>query len=235
MSPPHGNPNNSSNIVKDQIQRVIRNQEAEQGVRFLYACESGSRAWGFASLDSDYDLRFIYAHGIDCHLQPSPQRVARQSRGVLGNRRLPERAKRLIPDYFNPRKAIHHYLSMGRNTAAANFNGRRIKIKKLFYILRPLFACHWVQQKQAMPPTLFQTMLDAKLVSSGVLDVVQAIQERKAEAKEAHVIEAPENVYNWIEQSIRHFETIEDNFPASENSPGWQPLNAIMLKWTPTR
>jgi uncharacterized protein len=34
----------------------------EEGVRVLYAAESGSRAWGFASPDSDYDVRFIFAH-----------------------------------------------------------------------------------------------------------------------------------------------------------------------------
>jgi hypothetical protein len=36
--------------------------EARENVRIVYACESGSRAWGFPSSDSDYDVRFIYLH-----------------------------------------------------------------------------------------------------------------------------------------------------------------------------
>ena len=33
----------------------------DQGVRILFAIESGSRAWGFPSADSDYDVRFVHA------------------------------------------------------------------------------------------------------------------------------------------------------------------------------
>lgn len=42
--------------------------EQRESVRILYACESGSRAWGFASPDSDYDARFIYVHPRDWYL-----------------------------------------------------------------------------------------------------------------------------------------------------------------------
>ncbi len=50
------------------IQEKIREIEVSQGVRILYACESGSRAWGFASANSDYDVRFIYVHPSDWYL-----------------------------------------------------------------------------------------------------------------------------------------------------------------------
>lgn len=40
----------------------------------LYACESGSRAWGFPSADSDYDVRFIYAHPAEWYLSIQDRR-----------------------------------------------------------------------------------------------------------------------------------------------------------------
>jgi len=48
--------------VAPAIAEALRHIEASERVRVLYACESGSRAWGFPSPDSDYDVRLIYCH-----------------------------------------------------------------------------------------------------------------------------------------------------------------------------
>lgn len=46
--------------MRELIVRKLRQIEKDYNVRVLLAVESGSRAWGFASPDSDYDVRFIY-------------------------------------------------------------------------------------------------------------------------------------------------------------------------------
>ncbi|GAB4447274.1 MAG: nucleotidyltransferase domain-containing protein [Anaerolineae bacterium] len=51
-----------------EIIRRLQQLEVEQGVKILYACESGSRAWGFPSADSDYDVRFFYLHPPEWYL-----------------------------------------------------------------------------------------------------------------------------------------------------------------------
>ena len=43
-----------------KINEKLKEIEEKEGVKILLAVESGSRAWGFASPDSDYDVRFIY-------------------------------------------------------------------------------------------------------------------------------------------------------------------------------
>ncbi|SHM53219.1 nucleotidyltransferase domain-containing protein [Chitinophaga sp. CF418] len=54
--------------MNDIIIEKLLTIEKEKNVKILYACESGSRAWGFASPDSDYDVRFIYAQPADNYL-----------------------------------------------------------------------------------------------------------------------------------------------------------------------
>jgi predicted nucleotidyltransferase len=52
-----------------RILAALQTIEEENQVRILYACESGSRAWEFASPDSDYDVRFLYARPVEAYLK----------------------------------------------------------------------------------------------------------------------------------------------------------------------
>ncbi len=60
--------------VEGLVQRELDGIEREKGVCILHAVESGSRAWGFASPDSDYDVRFIYLSPLERYLSLRPAR-----------------------------------------------------------------------------------------------------------------------------------------------------------------
>jgi uncharacterized protein len=54
--------------METKIKNKLKEIEQLHGVKILYACETGSRAWGFPSPDSDYDVRMIYVHNLDWYL-----------------------------------------------------------------------------------------------------------------------------------------------------------------------
>lgn len=56
--------------ITDELAQIEREQE----VTILWAIESGSRAWGFPSPDSDFDARFIYVHRPEWYLSIAPSR-----------------------------------------------------------------------------------------------------------------------------------------------------------------
>ena len=62
------------NEVFQRVRDALAQVESEHNVRVLYACESGSRAWDFASRDSDYDVRFLYVHQPDWYLSVEDHR-----------------------------------------------------------------------------------------------------------------------------------------------------------------
>ena len=63
-----------ASAMRAQILDCLRQIETDHDVKVLFACESGSRGWGFASPDSDYDVRFIYVNRLSWYLTVEPGR-----------------------------------------------------------------------------------------------------------------------------------------------------------------
>jgi predicted nucleotidyltransferase len=57
--------------MENRIYEYLEKLEREKDIEILLACETGSRAWGFPSPDSDYDVRIIYRHKTDWYLSLS--------------------------------------------------------------------------------------------------------------------------------------------------------------------
>ena len=66
---PHADPDPEEATMRGAITVALAQIEQEHAVRVLYAVESGSRVWGFASANSDWDIRFLYVRPRAAYLQ----------------------------------------------------------------------------------------------------------------------------------------------------------------------
>lgn len=176
-------------LIIEELQRI----EREEQVRILYACESGSRAWGFPSKDSDYDVRFIYIRPVAWYLSIFEKRdvierpisdqldingwdlkkalgLFRKSNPPLlewlqspivymENLSIAEQIRSLSPLAFSPQSCMHHYLHMAKGNYRMYLQGETVRLKKYFYVLRPILACEWIEKFNEMPPIEFQTLV----------------------------------------------------------------------------
>ena len=65
-------------LVDGYVRNIILNElkelEKKANIKILFAVESGSRAWGFESKDSDYDVRFVYVRPLEWYMSISKRK-----------------------------------------------------------------------------------------------------------------------------------------------------------------
>ncbi|MFP5110296.1 nucleotidyltransferase domain-containing protein [Neobacillus sp. C211] len=95
-----------------------------------------------------------------------------------------DQMKELSKTIFAPHSCLHHYLNMASNNFREYLQGDDVKIKKYFYVLRPVLAAKWIEQFNKFPPLEFSTLLE-KLVPDGELkQEIHILLKRKMHGEE---------------------------------------------------
>ena len=69
----------------------------------------------------------------------------------------------MINKYFVAKSGLYHYLSTAKSNYREYLKGEIVRLKKYFYVLRPLLACKWIYSKNTPPPILFSQLMDSIL------------------------------------------------------------------------
>lgn len=250
------------NIFKTITKRLVEIEE-EHDVHILYAIESGSRAWGFESTDSDYDVRFVYKHKLDWYLNVLPKRDVieypiidildysgwdlRKSLFLLNKSnpvlfewlRSPiiyrkdeaffKEITELAKSYFSPISTIYHYLHMAEGNYKEYLKAEQVKIKKYFYVLRPLLACCWVEKNNTFPPMEFAILLEDAKPNQVVQDRVIELLRRKKAGVELGLEPKVQILNDYIEGLIQHFNEKVQFFDANDK-PDSSLLDAALAR-----
>ena len=247
--------------MEDIIREKLCEIEEQENVTILLAVESGSRAWGFASPDSDYDVRFLYVRPKEYYLRLQKRRdvieymlddvldingwdidkTLRLMRGsnptllewlsspiVYAEHPFASRLREASRDYFLSKPGLHHYLSMAAGNYREYLKGDSVRLKKYFYVLRPLLACRYILEHGTPPPMLFDTLLRSQM-DEALISVVERLAEQKRQTPELGEGPRAEALNDFIEAELPVLEARISRLP-DRPKLGWEPLNALFIE-----
>lgn len=225
--------------MKEKIISELKRIEQEEQVKILFAVESGSRAWGFPSKDSDYDVRFVYIHPTEWYLSIDEKRdvieypindlldisgwdirkalhLYRKSNPPLMEwLRSPimyseqftflKQLRELSNSYFSPKASIYHYLHMATGNYRDYLQGEEVRIKKYFYVLRPILACKWLENNKTMPPMEFEILLETQVKDPNLYNEVKKLLYRKKSGEELDIEPRIDVISNFLEEQMEYY------------------------------
>lgn len=246
--------------MRRRILKELRKIEEKENVKIIMAIESGSRAWGFASPDSDYDVRFIYVrqkkeylklegirdviewqldeildiNGWDIKkvlqlLQKSNPTVFEwcASPIVYIEREEFSWLKELLPDYFSVKKSLFHYWHMAETNYREYLKGDEVRVKKYFYVLRPLMAAKWILDKKTSPPMLFDELVEAELEDELRPELSRLLEMKKA-LPEMGMAPKIQIMNDYIERVMPEIKTMAEKI--EDGVSDWSALDELFLR-----
>ena len=245
----------------DKITAKLAELEKNENIRIIHAVESGSRAWGFASPDSDYDVRFIYIRPIEYYLRLDSTkdvieyplddmldingwdlnktlRLLHSSNPTLfewNNSPIVYKTtkewaivRKEIDNYFLAKSGLYHYLGTAMGNYKEYLRGNSVKLKKYFYVVRPLLACKWILDKKCTPPMLFSELVEAELEEE-MRPIISNLLEQKANTSEMGEGERIDELNDYIEINLASLKATVDIMP-KERKADWHKLNELFLE-----
>ncbi|WP_270342089.1 nucleotidyltransferase domain-containing protein [Bacillus mobilis] len=226
--------------MREKIKAELARIEKENDVKILFAVESGSRAWGFPSKDSDYDVRFVYMHPVEWYLSIHDKRdvigypisddldisgwdikkalqlFAKSNPALLEwirspifyskNTHFPEQLQQMSDKHFDPKATIYHYLHMASKNYREFLQGENVKLKKYFYVLRPILACKWLEEKTTLPPVEFDRLITELSLERSVLDEIEQLLIKKKAGTELDIGLKIEILNQFLQEQIHYYQ-----------------------------
>ncbi len=251
-------------FVMDKILQKLEKIEKENHITVLYACESGSRAWGFESPDSDYDIRFIYVNKLDYYLSIKQQKdtieISEELFDFVGwdlkkalhllrksNPSIIEwlnspvvykkdeeffpRIKYLSRVSFNPKAMMYHYLHMAKTNFRTYLKTEHVKIKKYFYVIRPILALMWIEKESSVPPIEFNKLLESVKVEEDIKKEIKNLLITKHKKRELDLHPRIDALNKFLEKNIEYYEKLLKNLDLKKDLPQTEEYD-LFLKET---
>jgi len=107
-----------------------------------------------------------------------------------------------LPQIYAPEKGVYHYRSMAKTNYRGYLKEPIVRLKKYFYVLRPLLAAKWVEERRSAAPIEFGTLLTLLSGQETVLNAIHTLLEQKRSTPELDMAPAVPVLNEFIEAAL---------------------------------
>lgn len=228
--------------VKKEILEQLESLKNTTDISILMAVESGSRAWGCASNDSDYDVRIIFKSPLHRYLEISPPPdnidyfhgklldingwdIRKALKLVYKSNATPfewvqspivyfeqpsfrQELMQLCELYFQPYHALNHYRGIAKNSYETAEVGQPFKLKKLFYVIRPLLAATWIIKYKSIPSMDLPNLMP-QIQDQTILKKIQELLDIKKDVDESYLYTLEADIHEFISELFATVDSAE--------------------------
>ena len=127
-------------------------------------------------------------------------------------------------NYFACKPSLYHYYGTANKNYHDYLLDSMVKYKKYFYVLLPILACKWIEERKCPPPVLFEELCHAVL-EDGMKTAVEELLARKIQMSESDKAPRMEKINQYIEEKLAYYKELVESMKDDRN-PDWEPLEA---------
>jgi len=117
-----------------------------------------------------------------------------------------EQLRELQVEYYSPKSCIYHYLYMAKSNYREYLQGENVRIKKYFYVLRPILACKWIENNNTMPPMEFEKLLESQVNDRELYSEISILLKRKRLGDELDIEPRIDVINGFLDDKILYYE-----------------------------
>ncbi|PJN89747.1 nucleotidyltransferase domain-containing protein [Bacillus sp. mrc49] len=112
--------------------------------------------------------------------------------------------KEMSDKVYVPAAALYHYLNMAKGNYRNYLQNEQVKIKKYFYVLRPVMACLWIEKYNTIPPMAFPALLEGIIPGGPLKMEIQTLLTRKINGEELDLEPRIAVIHDFLEKEMAH-------------------------------
>jgi len=135
----------------------------------------------------------------------------------------------LLPQAFNLKAGLHHYLGQLRRGAEEDLVGEEVRLKRLFYALRSALAARWIREKHALPPMEFAPL--RVLLPDDLQEIVDELLAQKAHSNEKTMVTRPVTLVAFLAAESAAGQAAREALPVARAAGLNEALDTMLQSW----